>query len=118
MAEKPSVLFVCVHNAGRSQMAAALLSHLTGDRIEVRSAGTVPADAINPVVVAAMDELGIDISAATPQAPHRRNGADQRHCDHHGLWRQLPVLSGRVLPRLETARSGRAGAEHRADHPR
>jgi arsenate reductase (thioredoxin) len=67
MAEKPSVLFVCVHNAGRSQMAAALLSHLTGDRIEVRSAGTVPADAINPVVVAAMDELGIDVSAATPK---------------------------------------------------
>ncbi len=67
MAEKPSVLFVCVHNAGRSQMAAALLSHLTGGRIEVRSAGTVPADAINPVVVAAMDELGIDVSAATPQ---------------------------------------------------
>jgi arsenate reductase (thioredoxin) len=67
MAEKPSVLFVCVHNAGRSQMAAALLSHLTGDRIEVRSAGTVPVDAINPVVVAVMDELGIDVSAATPK---------------------------------------------------
>ncbi len=67
MAEKPSVLFVCVHNAGRSQMAAALLSHLTGDRIEVRSAGTVPAAALNPVVVTAMDELGIDISAATPK---------------------------------------------------
>jgi arsenate reductase len=63
----PSVLFVCVHNAGRSQMAAALLSHLAGDRIEVRSAGTEPTDQINPVAVSAMAELGIDISAATPK---------------------------------------------------
>src|SRR5271165_4091724 len=67
MADKPSVLFVCVHNAGRSQMAAALLSHLAGDRIEVRSGGTEPADQINPVAVAAMAELGIDITAATPK---------------------------------------------------
>jgi arsenate reductase (thioredoxin) len=67
MADKPSVLFVCVHNAGRSQMAAALLAHLAGDRIEVRSAGTEPADQINPVVIAAMAELGIDITTATPK---------------------------------------------------
>ncbi len=66
MADKPSVLFVCVHNAGRSQMAAALLSHLAGDRIEVRSAGTEPADQINQVAVAAMAELGIDIATANP----------------------------------------------------
>ncbi len=63
MADKPSVLFVCVHNAGRSQMAAAFLSHLAGDRIEVRSAGTEPADQTNPVAIAAMAELGIDIMA-------------------------------------------------------
>ena len=63
----PSVLFVCVHNAGRSQMAAALLIRLAGDRIEVRSAGTEPADQINPAAVAAMTELGIDITAATPK---------------------------------------------------
>ena len=63
----PSVLFVCVHNAGRSQMAAGLLSHLAGDRIEVRSAGTQPADQINPAAVAAMAEIGIDITAATPK---------------------------------------------------
>ena len=63
----PSVLFVCVHNAGRSQMAAGLLSHLAGDRIEVRSAGTAPADQINPAAVAAMAEIGIDITAATPK---------------------------------------------------
>jgi protein-tyrosine-phosphatase/catechol 2,3-dioxygenase-like lactoylglutathione lyase family enzyme len=62
MTEKPSVLFVCVHNAGRSQMAAALLSHLAGDRVEVRSAGTEPADQINPAAVAVMAEWGIDIT--------------------------------------------------------
>ena len=67
MADKPSVLFVCVHNAGRSQMAAALLAHLAGDRIEVRSAGTEPADQINPVATAAMAELGIDMTTATPK---------------------------------------------------
>ena len=67
MSDKPRVLFVCVHNAGRSQMAAALLAHLAGDRIEVRSAGTEPADQINPVAIAAMAELGIDITTATPK---------------------------------------------------
>jgi arsenate reductase len=67
MAEKPSVLFVCIHNAGRSQMAAALLMHLAGNHIEVRSAGTEPADQLNPIAIAAMAELGIDISAAKPK---------------------------------------------------
>ena len=62
----PSVLFVCVHNAGRSQMAAGLLDHLAAGRIEVRSAGTAPAEHINPVAVTAMAELGIDITSATP----------------------------------------------------
>ena len=66
-ASTPSVLFVCVHNAGRSQMAAGLLQHLAGERIEVRSAGTEPADQINPAAVAAMSEIGIDITAATPK---------------------------------------------------
>jgi len=63
----PTVLFVCVHNAGRSQMAAAWLRHLAGDRIEVRSAGSIPADQINPVAIAAMQELGIDITAEQPK---------------------------------------------------
>lgn len=66
MTDKPSVLFVCVHNAGRSQMAAALLRHLAGERIEIRSAGTEPAAEVNPVAVAAMAEIGIDIAAASP----------------------------------------------------
>ena len=60
MPDKPSVLFVCVHNAGRSQMAAGYLSHLSGGAIEVRSAGSEPADKINPVAVQAMAEEGID----------------------------------------------------------
>jgi arsenate reductase len=67
MPDKPSVLFVCVHNAGRSQMAAAWLTHLAGDRVEVRSAGSAPADAVNPAVVEAMREVGIDISAEIPK---------------------------------------------------
>lgn len=67
MAAKASVLFVCVHNAGRSQMAAGFLKHLAGDRIEVRSAGTEPGTQVNPSAVAAMAELGIDISANFPK---------------------------------------------------
>ncbi|MFC9237238.1 arsenate reductase ArsC [Streptomyces decoyicus] len=63
----PSVLFVCVHNAGRSQMAAAFLTHLGGGRVQVRSAGSAPADAVNPSVVAAMAEVGIDVSAEVPK---------------------------------------------------
>ncbi|MFJ3798249.1 arsenate reductase ArsC [Streptomyces sp. NPDC090088] len=66
-ADRPSVLFVCVHNAGRSQMAAAFLIHLAGDAVEVRSAGSAPADTVNPAVVEAMSEVGIDISAETPK---------------------------------------------------
>ncbi len=66
-AARPTVLFVCVHNAGRSQMAAGYLQHLAGDRIEVLSAGSEPADQINPVAVAAMAEDGIDIATAHPK---------------------------------------------------
>ena len=64
---KPSVLFVCVHNAGRSQMAAGWLRQLGGDAVEVRSAGSEPADQINPVAVEAMREVGIDITANKPK---------------------------------------------------
>lgn len=69
---RPEVLFVCVHNAGRSQMAAALLQHHAGNRVVVRSAGTAPADTINPAVVAVMAELGIDLHA---------NGAHPKRLD-------------------------------------
>lgn len=64
---KPSVLFVCVHNAGRSQMAAAFLSNLSAGQIEARSAGSAPADTVNPAAVAAMDEVGIDMAAEIPK---------------------------------------------------
>ncbi len=67
MASRPSVLFVCVHNAGRSQMAAGFLAHLAGDTIEVRSAGSAPANTINSAAVEAMAEVGIDISDQSPQ---------------------------------------------------
>ena len=62
----PSVLFVCVHNAGRSQMAAGWLRHLAGDAVEVRSAGSLPGDQVNPAAVAALAEVGIDISGRRP----------------------------------------------------
>ena len=64
---KPTVLFVCVHNAGRSQMAAGYLRHLGGDRVDVLSAGSAPAGSINPVAVQAMAEEGIDIAAEQPK---------------------------------------------------
>ena len=68
-AARPEVLFVCVHNAGRSQMAAAFLQHIAGDRVVVRSAGSAPADDVNPAVVEAMAEVGIDLRSmgATPK---------------------------------------------------
>ena len=67
MTDRPTVLFVCVHNAGRSQMAAGYLQHLAGDRIEVLSAGSQPADQVNPAAVEAMAEEGIDIRAEQPK---------------------------------------------------
>jgi arsenate reductase (thioredoxin) len=65
--EVPEVLFVCVHNAGRSQMAAALLDHHAQGRVQVRSAGSTPADEINPAVIAVMDEIGLDLSKEFPK---------------------------------------------------
>jgi len=67
VADKPSVLFVCVHNAGRSQMAAGFLTHLSGGQVEVRSAGSLPGNQVNPAAVEAMAEVGIDISHQTPK---------------------------------------------------
>jgi len=67
MSKKPTVLFVCVHNAGRSQMAAGFMRQLAGDRVEVLSAGSAPKDSINPVAVEAMAEVGIDIAHQQPK---------------------------------------------------
>ena len=77
---RPEVLFVCVHNAGRSQMAAALLAHHAGDRVVVRSAGSAPAEVINPAVVEAMGEIGIDLRAAGAH-PKRLEDAAVRASD-------------------------------------
>ncbi len=67
MSDIPEVLFVCVHNAGRSQMAAALLDHHAAGRVRVRSAGSAPADTVNPAVVTVMAELGLDLSKEFPK---------------------------------------------------
>jgi protein-tyrosine-phosphatase len=95
MPDKPSVLFVCVHNAGRSQMAAAWLTHLAGDLVDVRSAGSAPADTVNPAVVEAMREVGIDLSAETPKAltPEAVQASDV--CITMGCGDACPVFPGK-----------------------
>ena len=85
MTEKPTVLFVCVHNAGRSQMAAGWLQHLAGDRVEVLSAGSAPADSINPAAVAAMAEAGDRHRRRASEGSHHLRGPGERRRDHHGL---------------------------------
>ncbi|GFH37534.1 arsenate reductase ArsC [Streptomyces pacificus] len=95
MAEKPSVLFVCVHNAGRSQMAAGWLSHLAGDRIEVRSAGSAPAGQVNPAAVEAMREVGIDISAETPKILTVAAVKESDVCITMGCGDTCPVFPGK-----------------------
>ncbi|GAA2436488.1 arsenate reductase ArsC [Streptomyces mauvecolor] len=92
---KPSVLFVCVHNAGRSQMAAAWLTHLAGDRVEVRSAGSNPGAAVNPAAVAAMAEVGIDISAETPKILTIDAVRESDVCITMGCGDTCPVFPGK-----------------------
>ncbi|MCF2127945.1 arsenate reductase ArsC [Strepomyces sp. STD 3.1] len=92
---KPSVLFVCVHNAGRSQMAAAWLNHLAGDLVEVRSAGSTPGDAVNPAAVAAMAEVGIDISAETPKILTADAVKESDVCITMGCGDTCPVFPGK-----------------------
>jgi arsenate reductase len=95
MQDKPSVLFVCVHNAGRSQMAAAWLTHLAGDRVEVRSAGSAPADAVNPAVVEAMREVGIDISSEIPKVLTVKAVQASDVCVTMGCGDACPVFPGK-----------------------
>ena len=92
---KPSVLFVCVHNAGRSQMAAAWLAHLAGDRVEVRSAGSAPADQVNPSVVKAMREVGVDVSAQTPKILTHDAVRESDVCVTMGCGDACPVFPGK-----------------------
>ncbi|SCX06363.1 arsenate reductase ArsC [Candidatus Aquiluna sp. UB-MaderosW2red] len=91
-----SVMFVCVHNAGRSQMAAGYLSHLAGDRIEVRSSGTAPADSVNTAVVEAMAEEGIDISKNTPKVLTNQDVKDSDYVITMGCGDACPFYPGKV----------------------
>jgi protein-tyrosine-phosphatase len=93
--DKPSVLFVCVHNAGRSQMAAGFLTHLAGDRIEVRSAGSTPADQVDPVAIEAMKEVGIDIAAETPKILTAEAVRASDVCVTMGCGDTCPVFPGK-----------------------
>ncbi|MBK3542791.1 arsenate reductase ArsC [Streptomyces rubiginosohelvolus] len=93
---KPSVLFVCVHNAGRSQMAAAFLAHLAGDRVLVNSAGSLPADQVNPAAVAAMAEVGIDITTAAPKVLTAEAVQASDYVITMGCGDACPVFPGRT----------------------
>ena len=95
MTDKPSVLFVCVHNAGRSQMAAGWLRHLAGDQVEVRSAGSAPAETINPSAVEAMREVGIDITDQTPKILEYEVAQDSDVIITMGCGDACPVFPGK-----------------------
>ncbi|MER5634315.1 arsenate reductase ArsC [Streptomyces nitrosporeus] len=95
MADKPSVLFVCVHNAGRSQMAAAWLTHLAEGRVEVRSAGSDPGAEVNPAAVEAMAEAGIDISQETPKILTADAVHESDICVTMGCGDTCPVFPGK-----------------------
>ncbi|MGH3656037.1 MAG: arsenate reductase ArsC [Micromonosporaceae bacterium] len=95
MADKPTVLFVCVHNAGRSQMAAGWLRHLAGDSVNVRSAGSAPGEAVNPVAVAAMAEVGVDISDAVPRRLRDSDAAAADVIVTMGCGDACPVFPGK-----------------------
>jgi arsenate reductase len=95
MSDRPSVLFVCVHNAGRSQMAAGWLRHLAGDKIEVRSAGSAPAETINPAAVEAMREVGIDITEQKPKILAYEVAQDSEVIITMGCGDACPIFPGK-----------------------
>jgi arsenate reductase len=95
MSDKPSVLFVCVHNAGRSQMAAGWLRHLAGDAVEVRSAGSAPGAAINPAAVEAMREVGIDITGQSPKLLEYEIAQDSDVIITMGCGDACPIFPGK-----------------------
>jgi arsenate reductase (thioredoxin) len=95
MTDKPTVLFVCVHNAGRSQMAAGYLRELGGDRVRVLSAGSEPADQVNPVAVAAMAEEGIDITRAVPTILTTESVAESDVVITMGCGDACPIFPGK-----------------------
>jgi len=114
----PEVLFVCVHNAGRSQMAAALLDHHASGRVRVRSAGSTPADRLNPVVVQVMAEIGLDLAREFPKpltedAVHAADVVITMGCGD-----ACPIYPRQALPRLEPRRPRGAFRRAGAAHPR
>lgn len=110
----PEVLFVCVHNAGRSQMAAGFLRHLAGDRVRVRSAGSMPADRVNPAVVEAMAERGVDLSGNTPARLDRDRAAAADVVVTMGCGDACPVFPGKCYLDWELDDpAGKAAAEVR-----
>ncbi|MFC7817090.1 arsenate reductase ArsC [Streptomyces sp. NPDC057367] len=111
MADKPSVLFVCVHNAGRSQMAAAWLTQLAGDRVEVRSAGSAPGSEVNPAAVEAMAEVGIDISCKTPKLLTLDAVRESDVCITMGCGDTCPVFPGKRYLDWELADPAGQGVE-------
>lgn len=94
MAEKPIILFVCVHNAGRSQMAAGFMRELSGGSVEVRSGGSEPGNQINPMAIAAMAEVGIDISQAVPQLMTTEQVRDSDVVITMGCGDSCPIFPG------------------------
>ncbi|MEH1100274.1 arsenate reductase ArsC [Micromonospora sp. CPCC 205561] len=95
MTDRPTVLFVCVHNAGRSQMAAGWLRHLAGDAVEVRSAGSAPAATVNPAAVEAMREVGVDITDQTPRLLEYATAESSDVIVTMGCGDACPVFPGR-----------------------
>ena len=112
--DRPVVLFLCIHNAGRSLAARVLLDHYAQGRVDVRSAGSEPADQLNPAVVAVLQERGLDPTREYPQAPHRRDRPSRRRHRHHGLRRHLPRLPRQALPRLGTRKTPPASPSKRS----
>lgn len=94
--KKATVLFVCVHNAGRSQMAAGFLQHLAGDRVNVLSAGTAPKDTINPSAVAAMADAGVDITSNTPKVLTDEAVFESDYVITMGCGDECPFFPGKV----------------------
>ena len=115
---KPSVLFVCVHNAGRSQMAAAFLTHLSRGAIEVRSAGSEPADQVNPAAVQAMAEVGIDIAAEKPKILTDQAVRESDVVITMGCGDTCPFYPGKTVRGLGPGRSRRPRRRRRPAHPR
>lgn len=110
----PEVLFVCVHNAGRSQMAAALLAHHAGDRVRIRSAGSAPADEVNPAVREVMAELGLDLSHEVPTKLDHDDVAAADVVITMGCGDACPVFPGkRYLDWQVTDPAGRSAEEVR-----